>query len=109
MKPSAGWERYYAIVRRIPRGRITTYGVVARLAGQPRTARHVGWALDALHGKKTHGIPWHRVLGVRGHGFAAISLPPAAGGTAQRRHLAAEGVRLDARGRVSLERHGWPG
>lgn len=105
----ASWERYYAVVRRVPRGHVTTYGVVARLAGQPRTARHVGWALAALHGKKARGIPWHRVLGARGRGFAAISLPAAAGGRVQRRRLAAEGVRFDGRRRVSLERHGWNG
>lgn len=105
---SQGWERYYAVVRRIPRGRVTTYGVVARLAGQPRTARHVGWALAALHAKKAHGIPWQRVLGTRGRGWAAISLPPDGAGATQRRLLAREGIRFDARGRVSLERQGWP-
>lgn len=104
---SAGWERYYAVVRRIPRGCVTTYGVIARLAGQPQTARHVGWALAALHGKKGHGLPWHRVLGTRGRGFAAISLPPAAGGSTQRRLLKAERVKFDARGRVSLDEYGW--
>ena len=104
-----GWERYYAIVRRIPRGRVTTYGVVARLAKQPRTARHVGWAMAALHGKKAHEIPWHRVMGVRGKGYAAISIPPANGGTTQRKRLTAEGVRFDGKGRVALESYGWNG
>ena len=104
-----GWERYYAIVRRIPRGLVTTYGVIARLAGQPQTARHVGWALAALHGKKATTIPWHRVMGVKGHGHAGISMPSDAGGKTQRSRLAKEGVRFDAKGRVSLERHGWNG
>ena len=101
-----GWSRYYQVVEKIPRGRVTTYGVIARIAGTPRTARHVGWALAALHGR-AHGIPWHRVLGSRGPGFAGISLPDDAGGALQRRKLAAEGVRFDARGRVVLERFGW--
>lgn len=105
--PPRGWERYYEVVRKIPRGRVTTYGVIARLAGQPRTARHVGWALAALHGKKAHGIPWHRVLGTRGKGWAAVSLPDAAGGATQTRLLKREGIRFDARGRVSLEKQGW--
>lgn len=107
--PPAGWERYYAVVRRIPRGRVTTYGRVAQLAGAPRTARHVGWALAALRGREASGIPWQRVLGTKGRGFAVISLPAAAGGTQQRRLLAKEGVRFDARGRVDLARHGWTG
>ena len=94
------------MVRKIPRGRVTTYGVIARLAGQPRTARHVGWALAALHGKRAHGIPWHRVLGTRGKGWAVVSLP-GAGGATQTRLLKREGIRFDARGRVSLESQGW--
>ncbi len=104
----AGWSRYYDVVARIPRGRVTTYGAIARLAGAPRTARHVGWALAALHGKKTHGIPWHRVLGSRGKGFAGISLPDESG-TLQRRKLVAEKIRFDQRGRVLLEEFGWTG
>lgn len=109
MSAGTGWERYYAVVRRVPRGRVTTYGVVARLAGQPRTARQVGWALAALHGTKAHGTPWHRVLGTRGRTFAAISLPARGGGALQKRLLAKEGVRFDAKGRVSLLAHGWSG
>lgn len=105
--PTQGWERYYEVVRKIPRGRVTTYGVIARLAGQPRTARHVGWALAALHGRKARGIPWQRVLRTRGKGWAAVSLPEDAGGATQRRLLKREGIRFDARGRVSLEKQGW--
>lgn len=104
-----GWERYYAVVRRIPRGRVTTYGRVAILAGAPRTARHVGWALAALRGRDAKSIPWQRVLGTKGSGYAAIALPAGAGGTRQRRLLAKEGVRFDPKGRVDLEEYGWTG
>jgi methylated-DNA-protein-cysteine methyltransferase-like protein len=103
---SDGWNPYYRVVKKIPRGRVTTYGVIARLAGAPRTARHVGWALAALHGKPKD-VPWHRVLGSRGAGYAGISLPDEAGGTQQRKKLIAEGVRFDVRGRVPLEKFGW--
>ena len=103
----AGWERYYAVVRRIPRGHVTTYGTVARLAGAPRTARHVGWALAALHGKRAHGIPWHRVLGAGARGWARVSLPGESG-SVQRRLLKKEGVRI-TKGRISLADHGWSG
>ena len=57
-------ERIYAIVRRIPRGRIASYGQVARLAGLPGHARQVGYALHAL--PEDSGIPWHRVINARG-------------------------------------------
>ena len=101
--PAPGrWERVYAVVRRIPRGRVATYGQVARLAGLGDQARQVGYALHAL---PWEGLaPWHRVVNVRG----AISLPPAGGADlTQRMRLEKEGVRFDARGRVDLERHGW--
>ncbi len=102
-----GWERYYAVVRRVPKGRVTTYGAVARLAGLPRSARQVGWAMAALHGTRARGIPWQRVLGSRGRGHAGISLPGESGAR-QRRLLEREGVRFDERGRVSLAKYGWP-
>jgi methylated-DNA-protein-cysteine methyltransferase-like protein len=106
--PPAGWDRYYRVLARIPKGRVTTYGALARMAGTPRAARHVGFALAALHGR-AHDLPWHRVLGARGPGFAAVSLTDDAGGKTQRAKLAREGVRFDARGRVALDRFGWTG
>jgi methylated-DNA-protein-cysteine methyltransferase-like protein len=68
----------------------------------------VGYALAALRGR-AHDIPWHRVLGARGRGFAGISIADAAGGARQRRTLLREGIRFDERGRVDLERFGWRG
>src|SRR2546425_12122238 len=50
-------------VWKIPKGKVATYGGVARAAGYPRHARQVAWALRAAHG----AIPWHRVVGVGGH------------------------------------------
>jgi methylated-DNA-protein-cysteine methyltransferase-like protein len=96
------WERVYAVVRRIPRGRVATYGQVARLAGLGAQARQAGYALHAL---PWEGLaPWHRVINARG----AISLPPAGGADlTQRLRLEREGVRFDARGRVDLARYGW--
>jgi methylated-DNA-protein-cysteine methyltransferase related protein len=96
------WERIWAVVRRIPRGRVATYGQVAALAGLGRNARQAGYALHALpHGSP---LPWHRVVNARG----AISLPPMSGDDlTQRIRLEKEGVRFDARGRVDLERYGW--
>jgi methylated-DNA-protein-cysteine methyltransferase-like protein len=100
------WELYYRIIRRIPRGRVATYSQVALLAGRPRAARHVGFALAALHGTR-HRVPWQRVLGRRSARWAGIAIRDPIGASAQRELLEREGVLLDDRGRVSLERFGW--
>ncbi len=99
------WQRFYRVVRRIPRGRVTTYGEVARKAGLPRFARHVGYALAALRGG-SQGVPWQRVLGKRGRLHAGISLRDPVGAAMQQKLLEAEGVEFDGQGRVSLERFG---
>ncbi len=102
-----GWDAYYKVIRKVPRGRVATYGGIAGLANRPRSARHVGFALAALRGA-SHGIPWHRVLGARGRGFAAIALRDPVGGAIQRELLEREGIAFDARGRIDLARFGWP-
>jgi methylated-DNA-protein-cysteine methyltransferase-like protein len=97
--------RIHAVVRRIPAGRVATYGQVAMLAGLPRQARLVGYAMAALSDAST--VPWHRVVNAAG----AISLRtdgPGAG-IRQRVRLEEEGVEFDARGRVSLKRFQWKG
>jgi methylated-DNA-protein-cysteine methyltransferase-like protein len=99
--PDAGFfERVYAVVRRIPRGRVATYGQVAALVGVERGARAVGWALGGI-GRREASVPWHRVVGARGR----ISLDGRASGLVQRKRLRSEGVRFVA-GRVDLARHG---
>ncbi len=103
-----GWRAYYRVVARIPRGRVATYGQVALVAGTPRAARQVGYALAALRGAR-HRIPWQRVLGARPRGMAAISILDPMGAAVQRALLEGEGVAVDERGRVSLERFGWGG
>jgi len=97
-----GWERYYAVVRKIPRGRVATYGQVAKLAGQPRHARQVGYALNALKDGTT--VPWHRVINSAGRisgradpGWVNLQL----------RMLENEGIEFGPGDRVSLERYGW--
>jgi methylated-DNA-protein-cysteine methyltransferase-like protein len=96
------FARILAVVRRIPRGRVATYGQVARIAGLPRYARHVGYALHALpHGSN---VPWHRVLNTRG----AVSLRARDGAAeTQRLRLTKEGVHFNAAGRVSLATYQW--
>jgi methylated-DNA-protein-cysteine methyltransferase-like protein len=103
-----GWERFYRWIRKIPRGRVTTYAGIAALAGNARLARHVGFALAALRDTgSASAVPWQRVLGSRGRGRASISIRDPVGGGLQRRLLEEEGVEFDARACVSLERFGW--
>ncbi|HET7461798.1 MAG TPA: MGMT family protein [Longimicrobium sp.] len=98
------YERIYAVVRRIPRGKVSTYGRVAELAGLGRAARQVGYAMAALPDHTT--VPWHRVINAQGR----ISLRRGTGGDLEQRYrLEAEGVVFDSGGRVSLERFGWNG
>ncbi|MHB0948967.1 MAG: MGMT family protein [Gemmatimonadaceae bacterium] len=97
-------ERIYAVVRRIPRGQVATYGQVAELAGLERQARQVGYALAAL--PQGTRVPWHRVLNARG----AIVLSDASGAaTEQRIRLMREGVVVNATGRIDLARFRWAG
>ena len=103
-KPAAATDlraRIHAVVRRIPRGKVATYGQVAALAGFPRHARQVGYAMRDL--PQGSDLPWHRVLNARGE----VS-PRAAVGweDVQRDLLEQEGVEL-VRERVDLARHGW--
>jgi methylated-DNA-protein-cysteine methyltransferase-like protein len=102
----AGWEAIYRIVRRVPRGKVTTYGAIAALAGRARGARQVGYALAALRGTR-NDVPWQRVLGARPRGLAAVSILDPMGAAVQQKLLEDEGVLFDARGRVALGRYGW--
>ena len=97
----AFFTRVYAAVRRIPRGRVATYGQIAVLLGVPRGARAVGWALRALSPAREKRVPWHRVVGAGGR----ISPRAGAGPLVQRRRLRHEGVTF-RQGRVDLRRHG---
>lgn len=95
--------RILRVVRRIPAGRVATYGQVAALAGLPRQARLVGYVLAALDTESV--VPWHRVINAAG-GISARREGPG-GAVLQRLRLEREGVPFDARGRVDLERHRW--
>jgi methylated-DNA-protein-cysteine methyltransferase-like protein len=90
-----------AVIRRIPRGRVATYGQIAALSGRERAARGVAWILHSS--SEAAGLPWHRVIGGRG----AISLPRGRGFEEQKRKLAAEGVAVGRGGRIDLKRFQW--
>ena len=101
----------YAVVARIPRGRLATYGQVARMAGFPGAARTVGWAMASLPaGGRVSGrvVPRHLVLNAQGR----ISPRPsenAARPDGQAARLRREGVRPGKNGRFDLALYGWDG
>lgn len=99
------WQSFYAIIRRIPPGRVATYGQIAALAGHARHARQVGYALAAL--PEGSDVPWQRVVNSRGE--ISDRSPEAEPGTEgyQRHLLEEEGVSFDARGRIDLARYRW--
>lgn len=93
-------EKIYSVIRKIPRGKVATYGQIAKLAGMGSHARLVGYALHALTPEKR--VPWHRVVGAGGK----ISLG-GEGYTVQRKLLEAEGVEFIAGGKIPLAQYGW--
>jgi len=94
------FRNVYKIVRRIPRGRVITYGEVARLTGLRNGARTVGWALHSL--PEGTALPWWRVIRSDG------TIAPRPFAAEQRRRLRREGIRFRAGGVVNLRYYGWP-
>src|SRR5918999_5760750 len=93
-------ERVYEIVRRIPSGRVMTYGQLAEILGEGYTARTVGFVMHAAD----EGVPWQRVINAQGAcSTGRVIIPP----DRQQRMLEAEGVEFDARGRCDLARYRW--
>lgn len=96
------YQRIYAEVRKIPAGRVSTYGRIAKLAKAPGP-RVVGYAMAALRSGST--VPWQRVVNHKGE----VSLRKAGDGQwRQRRLLEAEGVHFSLRGKIDLKVYGWP-
>jgi methylated-DNA-protein-cysteine methyltransferase related protein len=97
------YRKIWAVAAKIPRGRVATYGQVARLAGLPRHARLAGYALHALPDRSP--VPWHRVVNAKGQ------ISPRRDGSGhdllQRVLLEKERVRFDRNGRLDLAAHRW--
>jgi methylated-DNA-protein-cysteine methyltransferase related protein len=93
------WDPVYRLVKRIPRGRVTTYGELAKALRLRGGARVVGFAMAAT--PKGRGIPWHRVIGAGGR----VTMPePHA--SLQRRLLATEGVPFEGV-KIDMELYAW--
>lgn len=97
-------RRVYRMVRRVPHGRVVSYGGIAALLGHPRAARGVGHALHAL--PEGSDVPWWRVINRNGE-ISIRGTPHAA--QLQRALLEGEGVTFSSAGRVDWKRFGWDG
>jgi methylated-DNA-protein-cysteine methyltransferase-like protein len=96
------FEQVYRLVRQIPPGKVTSYGAIARMLGNPRAARTVGWALHGL--PEGSDVPWHRVINSQGR------IPTSRrehGAHLQRTLLEAEGVEFDQHGTTDWDHFGW--
>lgn len=94
----------YDIVRQIPKGKVATYGQIATLAGNPRLARVVGYALHV--NPEPLIIPCHRVVNKEGYTSGSFAF---GGKNAQGDLLRSEGVETDSEGRVDLNKYQWRG
>ena len=98
------FNKIYEVVKRIPKGRVASYGTVAAMAGNPRWARVVGYA---LHVNPEPGkIPCHRVVTKNGEVSKAFAF---GGENMQRTLLSEEGVEFLEDGRVDMKKYGWMG
>ena len=96
----SNYDKIWETVRRIPRGRVATYGQIAELAGLEGHSRLVGYALHAL--RPNMKIPWHRVINAKGR----ISLVGPSG-RRQRKLLEAEKIVFLVSGRINLKEFQW--
>jgi methylated-DNA-protein-cysteine methyltransferase-like protein len=97
----SSYDKIYTVVKKIPHGRVATYGQIARLIGIPRHARQVGYALNALN---DNNVPWHRVINAKGE-ISSRSNPDYE--NLQKILLEEEGVTFDKDGRISLTKYLW--
>jgi methylated-DNA-protein-cysteine methyltransferase-like protein len=102
---STSWPAFFTrvinIIKRIPRGKVATYGQIAAYAGNHRAARQVAYVLHSSSDKED--LPWQRVINSRG----TISLKPRHGYELQKRLLRKEGVVFNKSGAVNLRRFLW--
>jgi methylated-DNA-protein-cysteine methyltransferase related protein len=100
----SAYEKIYAVVRRIPAGKVATYGQVAGLAGLSGKARLVGYALYKV--QIADDIPWQRVVNAKGEVSYAVSRNGA--DYVQRNLLEQEGIKFNEQGKIDLQVNRWP-
>lgn len=99
------YRKFYAMVRKVPRGRVATYGQIAKLCGMPRHARHVGYALSAIPADMK--LPWQRIINSQGRISLRLRHWDSGSDDLQRILLEAEDVTFDSTGKVNLKKFQW--
>lgn len=94
-------QKVYEIVKKVPKGRVTTYGQVALVMGNPKLSRQVGWA---LHANKSADVPCHRVVDRNGRVAPNFAFD---GWVEQKRRLMLEGVKFKGEMYVDLSKYFW--
>ena len=100
-KPTNFYQRVIRTIKQIPKGRVATYGQVARVAGWARGVRQVVWVLHSSSDKEK--LPWHRVINHKGK----ISLPKYGGYAQQKQLLVDEGVEFDSLDKIDFNLYQW--
>ncbi len=101
---SSTYDKIYAVVRQIPKGKVATYGQVAKLANLPGQARLVGYALFRVDGKFSD-LPWHRVINAKGEISESIFRDGC--DHVQRTLLKEEGIPFSPKNKVDLQKYRW--
>lgn len=99
------YERVYDVVKKIPLQRVSTYGRIACLLGEPRAARAVGYALSSLKKDMSQDVPWQRVINSKGQISFKGDVFRA---SLQRKLLEEEGIVFENEEKIDLRVYGWP-
>lgn len=99
------FKNVYALVKKVPKGKVTSYGRIAALLGKPRAARAVGYALNTLSKDQEQKVPWQRVINSQGK----ISFRGDTGRSIlQKKILEDEGIKFNSAETIDLKIFGWP-
>ncbi|TGK11012.1 MGMT family protein [Leptospira stimsonii] len=99
------FKEVYKLVKKVPKGKVTSYGRIAALLGKPRASRAVGYALNALSKTQEQKVPWQRVINSQGK----ISIRGDTGRSIlQKKMLEDEGVKFSVSETVDFHLYGWP-
>ncbi|MEK2647049.1 MGMT family protein [Bdellovibrio sp. BCCA] len=95
-------KKVISFIKKIPKGKVATYGQIAKLAGKPQGSRGVAWILHSC--SESHDLPWQRVLNSKGK----ISFPPSTSSyVKQKRLLVKEGIEFGEQDQIDLKKFQW--
>ncbi|MBD3197435.1 MAG: methylated-DNA--[protein]-cysteine S-methyltransferase [Candidatus Lokiarchaeota archaeon] len=99
--PTEFTKKVLMLIKNIPKGKVSTYGRIAKLAGNPKAARQVSWILHSS--SKKYNLPWHRVINSRGE----ISIKSVESKELQKRLLENEMIEINSEFKIDLNKYHW--